>query len=84
MLKNTTQSITVQTQSHIGNEMVMTLNATIPSDIKIGTVNQYVQNPALYDANKAACRKDANDFQNVIYGIEDNYPTLDLPTVPEA
>lgn len=82
MLKNTTQSITVNSQSHVGEELVMTLNATIPSDTKIGTVNQYVQNPALYDANKATVRKDSNDFQNMIYGIEDNYPTLEEPVMP--
>lgn len=76
MLKNKQVSISVSQQVVIGEEVVMGLSATIPSDTKIGMVGQHVSNEPLYQANKAACRKDVNDFQQEIYAIEDNYPLM--------
>lgn len=76
MLKNKQISISVSQQVVIGEEVVMGLSATIPSDTKIGVVGKHVSNEPLYQANRAACRKDLNDFQQEIYAIEDNYPLM--------
>lgn len=70
MLK-TTKSITLNGQSMVGDVQVVNLSATIPDNTGVGNVSQYVQNTELYDANKAAVRKDIRDFQDLVYEIED-------------
>jgi len=70
MLK-TTRQITLTGNSMIGEVNVVNLNATIPSDTGVGNINQYVNNAELYDANKAAVRKDIADFQALVYEVED-------------
>lgn len=72
MLK-TTKSITLNGQSMIGDVQVVNLSATIPDNTGVGNISQYVQNTELYDANKAAVRKDIRDFQDMVYEIEDGF-----------
>lgn len=79
MLK-TTKQITLNGFSEINGENVMSLTATIPSNTGIGNINQYVQNPALYDANKTQVRKDVAEFTAVVYGIEDEMATEETIT----
>lgn len=81
MLQETSISIALSNQVMIGEKVALTLNATIPSQTKIGNVTQYVADEVLYEANKAECRRDTNSFRDMVYSIEDNYPVL---TVPEA
>lgn len=70
MLK-TTKSITLNGTSEIDGQPVVNLSATIPDNTGVGNISQYVQNTELYDANKAAVRKDIRDFQDLVYEIED-------------
>lgn len=70
MLK-TTRQITLNGFSEINGENVMSLTATIPSNTGIGNINQYVQNPALYDLNRAQVRRDVAEFTAKVYEIED-------------
>ena len=70
MLK-TTKQITLNGSSMIGNEVVVTLNANIPSETGVGNINKYTQNAELYDANKAQVRRDVAEFTALVYEIED-------------
>jgi len=79
MLK-TTKQITLNGFSEINGENVMSLTATIPRDTGIGSINQYVQNPALYDANKTQVRKDVAEFTATVYEIEDGTTVEDTTT----
>lgn len=70
MLK-TTKQITVTGYSQVNGTNVMQLTASIPSDTGVGSINQYVQNNELYEANKAEVRQDVRDFTDMVYEIED-------------
>lgn len=67
----TTRQITLNGYSMINDQPVVNLNATIPSDTGVGNINQYIQNAALYDANKAQVRRDIAEFTAAVYEIED-------------
>lgn len=70
MLK-TTKQITLNGNSMINDQVVVTLNANIPSETGVGNINQYTQNAELYDANKAQVRRDVAEFTALVYDIED-------------
>lgn len=70
MLK-TTKQITLTGYAMINEQNVMQLTATIPSDTGVGSINQYVQNAALYEANKAQVRSDIAEFTALVYEVED-------------
>lgn len=70
MLK-TTKQITLNGQSTINDQVVVTLNANIPSETGVGNINQFTQNAELYDANKAQVRRDVAEFTALVYDIED-------------
>lgn len=70
MLK-TTKQITLTGNAMINEQNVMQLTATIPSDTGVGSINQYVQNAALYEANKAQIRRDIAEFTALVYEVED-------------
>lgn len=71
MIKNKEKSITLNYQSFVGDELAMTLSATIPNDSGIGMINQYVQNNDLYNANRTEMRRDFAEMQTDVYAIED-------------
>lgn len=70
MLK-TTKQITLTGNAMINEQNIMQLTATIPSDTGVGSINQYVQNAALYEANKAQIRRDIAEFTALVYEVED-------------
>ncbi|EDP68568.1 Lj965 prophage protein [Carnobacterium sp. AT7] len=70
MLK-TTKQITLNGQSTINDQVVVTLNANIPSETGVGNINQFTQNAELYDANKAQVRRDVAEFTALVYEVED-------------
>lgn len=70
MLK-TTKQITLTGNAVINEQNVMQLTATIPSDTGVGSINQYVQNAALYEANKTQIRRDIAEFTALVYEVED-------------
>lgn len=71
MLK-TTKQITLNGSSMINDQVVVTLNANIPSETGVGNINQYKNNPDLYDANKSQVRKDVAEFTALVYEVEDD------------
>ena len=75
MTLETKKQITLTGNSIIEEQVVVALNATIPSDTGVGNVNQYVQNTDLYEKNKVAVRKDVRAFQDQVYAIEDSFLT---------
>lgn len=74
MLK-TTKQITLNGQSVINDQVVVTFNATIPSETGVGNISRYVQNAELYESNKVQVRKDTLAFQDKVYEIEDQMAT---------
>ena len=68
MLK-TTRSITINGTSTVEVEGVEKVVANFTANIKEDqniTINQFVQNQALYIANRTQVRKDKNDFEDYV------------------
>ncbi|MDE5158198.1 hypothetical protein [Lacticaseibacillus paracasei] len=73
MALKTKKSISLTGTSTIGDVQVAYLNATIDQEGNgANTVNQSIQNQALYDANKKEVRADIAEFQKLIYDTEDS------------
>ena len=68
MLK-TTRSITINGTSMVEVEGVEKVVANFTANIKEDqniTINQFIQNQALYIANRTQVRKDKNDFEDYV------------------
>lgn len=73
MALKTNKSISLTGISTIGDVQVAYLNATIDQEGNgANTVNQSIQNQALYDANKKEVRADIAKFQQLLYDTEDS------------
>ena len=73
MALKTKKSISLTGTSTIGDVQVAYLNATIDQEGNgANTVNQSIQNQALYDANKKEVRADIAEFQQLLYDTEDS------------
>lgn len=74
MLNTNVTSITIHGESSITvNEVeqtVVTMAATI-NQAGHSSINQTIVNQQLYKDNKEACRKDVDEFEILIRGIED-------------
>lgn len=73
MLRHT-KSINLTGQSLVNDQQVATFNANIRvSDNTTGTdsVNMFITNRELYNANKTEVRNDLNEFQNLVFSIQD-------------
>ncbi|MGB3160356.1 MAG: hypothetical protein WBA84_03815 [Carnobacterium sp.] len=77
MLK-TNKQINLNGASEIDGVIAVNLNSNIQSETGVGSINQYVQNVELYEANKVQVRKDIAEFQNMVYAIEDEIATEKL------
>ncbi|MHA3065810.1 hypothetical protein [Lacticaseibacillus saniviri] len=67
----TTQSLTISGQSVINGKPVLSFSANISQDGGSNNINQSVLDQSLYENNIEAARKDAADFQELIYSTED-------------
>jgi hypothetical protein len=73
MALKTNKSISLTGTSTIGGVQVAYLNATIDQEGNgANTVNQSIQNQALYDANKKEVRADIAKFQQLLYDTGDS------------
>ena len=73
MALKTNKSISLTGTSTIGDVQVAYFNATIYQEGNgSNTVNQSIQNQALYDANKKEVRADIAKFQQLLYDTEDS------------
>lgn len=70
MLK-TNKQIILNSTSEIDGIVIVNMNANIPSETGVGSINQYVQNAELYEANKVQVRADTKEFRELVYAIED-------------
>ena len=73
-----TKSIHLSGQSIINDQQVANFNANINvSDNATGTdsVNMFITNRELYNANKAEVRNDLNEFEQLVFSIQDEAKT---------
>ena len=73
-----TKSIHLSGQSIINDQQVANFNANINvSDNATGTdsINMFITNRELYNANKAEVRNDLNEFENLVFSIQDEAKT---------
>lgn len=83
MLKGT-KSISINYQCIIGNEPVIYMSATIPEN-GMSTSSKTISNLELYEANKAECRKDMQEFDEMLFALEDQQVNPEEPqTIPEV
>ncbi len=76
MALTTTQAITLTGQSKIGDVVVVSMTASIKENNNSNIVSTIV-NQELYDANKAQCRADIDDFTAYVREVEDNQVTAE-------
>lgn len=66
------KNITLNGISKINGVQVASINATIATDgNKQASINSYISNKDLYDANKAEVRNDIAEFNRAVYELED-------------
>ena len=73
-----TKSIHLSGQSIINDQQVANFNANVHvSDNTTGTdsINVFITNRELYNANKAEVRNDLSEFQNLVFSIQDEAKT---------
>ena len=73
-----TKSIHLSGQSIINDQQVANFNANINvSDNATGTdsVNMFITNRELYNANKAEVRNDLSEFEKLVFSIQDEAKT---------
>ena len=73
-----TKSTHLSGQSIINDQQVANFNANVNvSDNTTGTdsINVFITNRELYNANKAEVRNDLNEFENLVFSIQDEAKT---------
>lgn len=71
-MTKTTKATALTGQSMIGEQQVIYLSANITNESAGNiTINQSIQNDALYKANLAECRADVQAFQAAVWATED-------------
>lgn len=73
-----TKSTHLSGQSIINDQQVANFNANVNvSDNTTGTdsINVFITNRELYNANKAEVRNDLSEFQNLVFSIQDEAKT---------
>ncbi len=80
MLKGN-KSVTISYQSVIGDQVAVYMSAQIPESGRSNS-SKTIQDLELYEANKEECRKDMQEFEDMLFALEDQQ--LNLPvTIPE-
>lgn len=83
MLKGT-KNISLSFQSMIGDQVAVYMSAQI-SESGRSTSSKTIQDLELYEANKAECRKDMQEFDDMIFALEDQEVKVDTPqTITEV
>ncbi|MBW3350608.1 hypothetical protein [Limosilactobacillus reuteri] len=67
-----TKSISLEGKSVINGTVVVRMTASLSTTGSTDSVNQYVQNVDLYNANKKDVRKDIAAFQEYVYEQQDD------------
>lgn len=66
-----TKSMSLTGESVINGTTVVRMTASLSTTGGTDSVNQYVQNVDLYNANKRDVRKDISEFQDYVYEQQD-------------
>ncbi|NMV57061.1 hypothetical protein FOL87_00165 [Lactobacillus reuteri] len=66
-----TKSISLEGKSMVNGTVVVRMTASLSTTGSTDSVNQYVQNVDLYNANKRDVRKDISEFQDYVYEQQD-------------
>lgn len=83
MLKGT-KSISLSYQSVIGDQVAVYMSAQIPESGR-STFSKTIQDLELYETNKAECRKDMQEFDEMLFALEDQQVNPEEPqTIPEV
>ena len=69
MLKGS-KSVSLSFQSMIDDKVAIYMSAQIPENGKSNS-NMTIQDLELYEANKTECRKDMNEFNTMLWELED-------------
>lgn len=64
------KSVSLSFQSMVGDQVAIYMSAQIPENGKSNS-NMTIQDLELYEANKTECRKDMNEFNNMLWELED-------------
>ena len=67
---NITKQTTLSCQSMIKGTVVVYMSASIAEDGQLSS-NVSIQNKELYEANKTECRKDIEEFNTLVFDLED-------------
>ncbi len=67
---NITKQTTLSCQSIINGTVAAYMSASIAEDGQISS-SVSIQNKTLYEANKAECRKDIEEFNALVFDLED-------------
>lgn len=82
---NYKKSVTVTGGSYIDGVQAEGYSATInsdnPEDI---TLSSWQTDKSLYKANRAQCRKDSNEFEDIAYALQDEMISEKIDTVQEG
>lgn len=65
------KAITLTGESVVNGTVVVRMSANVSTNGGSDSVNQYVQNVDLYNANKRDVRKDISAFQDYVYEQQD-------------
>jgi hypothetical protein len=72
MLNNVKKNIEVTAETVINGEQAVGYRATINSDNPDDvTISSWQTDKNLYKSNRAECRKDAAEFEDMLYAIQD-------------
>lgn len=64
------KSVSLSFQSMVGDQVAIYMSAQIPENGKSNS-NMTIQDLELYEANKTECRNDMNEFQSMLWELED-------------
>ena len=81
MLKGS-KSVSLSFQSMVGDQVAIYMSAQILENGKSNS-NMTIQDLELYEANKTECRKDMNEFNNMLWELEDKNAKAEEPGTEE-
>lgn len=70
-LTNVQQSVTLTAESTVEDQVVVQYTAHVPSNGIAGAVTVNIRDITLYNEHRSTVRRDQSEFQNVVWGKED-------------
>ncbi len=84
MLKATRSTTFTGTSTIESGQTIATFSATLNDDNGTSNIVQSIRDNDLYLTNKSEVRKDASDFQNLVYAAQDEIQTSDDTATSET